>query len=122
MPKKLKLSTPEWVLEGYDSPEAYAKSKGKAIKKKSGHHSVSTNTLKGTRALNFGCKTFKIRECPKCSSDDVRVVLSNSDSEKGGGREWECKKCKWKGKDVIKKELSEEEFMKYSDERGEEVS
>jgi len=35
---------------------------------------------------------------------------------------WECKKCKWSGKDINEKELSENEFMKYLDEKGEEVS
>ncbi|MBL7059015.1 hypothetical protein ISS08_01015, partial [Candidatus Pacearchaeota archaeon] len=67
-------------------------------------------------------KTFKIRECPKCNSDEVGLVLSNSDSETGGGKDWECRKCKWKGQDVNKKELTEEEFMKYLDEKGEEVA
>jgi len=65
-------------------------------------------------------KTFKIRECPKCKSDEVQVVLTG---EEGKGRgEWECKKCKWVGKNVIEKKLSENEFMKYLDEKGEEVA
>ena len=50
MPKKSKLSTPEWILEGYDSPAEYEKAKGISGKsKKAG-------------------KVFKIRECPKCVS------------------------------------------------------
>ncbi|MEJ2267778.1 MAG: hypothetical protein P8X70_01745, partial [Nanoarchaeota archaeon] len=61
MAKKKKLSTPAWILEGYDSPEEYNKAKGIDTKKKKG-------------------KTFRIRECPKCGSDDVGLVLSNSDS------------------------------------------
>jgi len=60
-------------------------------------------------------KTFKIRTCPKCNSDDVKVVIG----EKGV---WECHKCKWKGKDIDEKELTEDEFMKYLDEKGEEVA
>ena len=101
---KSKLSTPDWIKEGFDSPAEYAKSKGIKTKKK-------TNE-----------KTFKIRKCPKCSSNDVGLVLSNSDSEEGGGREWQCHKCKWKGKDVEEEELIEDEFMKYLDEKGESVA
>ncbi|MCW8966209.1 MAG: hypothetical protein OQK82_05940 [Candidatus Pacearchaeota archaeon] len=100
--KKTKLATPEWILEGYDSEEEYEKTKGIDKKKTSG-------------------KTFKIRKCPKCSSDDVGIVLSNSDAEEGGGKEWECRKCKWKGANIKEEELSEEEFLKYLDEKGEPV-
>jgi len=103
MPKKSKLATPEWILEGYDSIDEYNKSKGISKEKKSG-------------------KIFKIKVCPECESDDVGVVLSGSDEEEGGGGEWECRKCKWVGEDVIEKELDEEEFMKYLDEKGEEVA
>ena len=63
-----------------------------------------------------------MRECPKCSSDNVGIVLSGSDEEVGGGKEWECHKCKWKGKDVIEKELTEDELMKYLDSKGEAVA
>lgn len=101
--KKSKLATPDWIKEGYDSPEEYAKAKGVKSDKKKG-------------------KTFKVRECPKCGSDDVGLVLSNSDAEEGGGKEWECRKCKWCGSEVKTKELDEDEFMKYLDERGEEVA
>jgi len=103
MAKKNKLSTPAWIKEGYDSPAAYEKAKGIKKEKKEG-------------------KVFKVRECPKCGSDNVGVVLSGSDSEDGGGGNWECHKCKWSGSDIIQKELSEEEFMKYLDEKGEEVA
>ncbi len=100
MAKKNKLSTPEWILGGYDSEDDYNKAKGIDKKKKAG-------------------KTFKIRECPKCGSDDVGLVLSGSDSEQGGGKEWECHKCKWKGLDIVEKELTEEELMKHLDKKGE---
>jgi len=103
MVKKKKLSTPAWILEGYDSEADYNKSHGVDTKKKTG-------------------KTFRIRECPKCGSDDVGLVLSNSDSEEGGGKEWECHKCKWKGKSINEKELTEDEFMAYLDNKGEEVA
>jgi hypothetical protein len=105
MAKKEKLKTPDWILEGYDSEEDYNKAKG-----------IKSNKKKG--------KTFKIRECPKCHSDDVGIVLSGSDSEEstGTGDEWECHKCKWKGHDIVKKELTEDELMKYMDEKGEETA
>ena len=102
MAKKGKLSTPEWITEGFDSKADWEKKHGISTEKKVG-------------------KTFKIRECPKCGSDDVGLVLSNSDSEEGGGQEWECRKCKWKGKDIVQKELTEDEFMKYLDDKGEET-
>lgn len=61
-------------------------------------------------------KTFKVRRCPKCNSDNVRVVVGE---EKKG--EWECHKCGWKGRDINNEELSEEKFLKYLDEKGETV-
>ena len=89
MPKN-KLKTPAWILEGYDSEADYDKSKGIDNKKKSG-------------------KTFKIRKCPKCRSDNVGLVLSNSDAEEDNntGKEWECKKCGWKGRNIKEEELNE---------------
>ena len=103
--KKSKLATPEWILEGYGSEADYNKAKGIDTKKKSG-------------------KTFKIRECPKCGSDDVGIVLSNLDSEDetSTGKNWECRECGWTGSDVVEKELTEDEFMKYLDDKGEEVA
>jgi len=102
MPKN-KLKTPAWVLEGYDSEADYNKAKGISDEKKKG-------------------KTFKIRKCPKCGSDNVGLVLSNSDAEEGGGKEWECKKCGWKGAGIKEEKLNEEEFMKYLDNKGEDVA
>lgn len=103
--KKSKLSTPAWILEGYDSPAEYNKAKG-----------ISNDKKKG--------KTFKIRECPECGSDDVGLVLSNMDSEEESntGKQWKCNKCKWTGSSVNEKELTEDEFMKYLDEKGEDVA
>ena len=88
-----KLKTPDWILKGKEKPKTKSKVE----------------------------KTFKIRICPECESNDVGVVLSESDSEDGGGKEWECRKCKWKGRDIKEKELTEDEFMKYLDDKGEEV-
>ncbi len=92
------MKTADWILEGFDSKADWEKAKGIKSTKKKG-------------------KTFKIRECPKCKSDQVSVVVGK---EKVG--EWECKKCKWKGSSVNEKELTEDEFMKYLDKKGEEVA
>ncbi|MEK6913788.1 MAG: hypothetical protein AABW47_03915 [Nanoarchaeota archaeon] len=98
-----KLATPDWIKEGYDSPQAYAKAKGgKSGKKKTDE------------------KTFKLRLCPKCKSDNVAVLLTGEEG-KGKG-EWECRKCKWTGKNIDEKELTEDEFMEYLDKKGEEVA
>lgn len=113
-----KLTTPDWIKEGYDSPEDYAKSKGKPVKKKKETSQVQSNLSKG----RIKEKTFKVRKCPKCEGYNVNVVLSGSDSEQGGGKEWECKNCKWHGKNIEEKELTEDEFMKYLDEKGESVA
>ena len=83
------------MMEGFDSEGDYNKAKGITKKKKE--------------------KTFKIKECPKCGSDDVGVVI-------GEVGVWECKKCGWKGVDVVEKELTEDELMKYMDEKGEGVA
>jgi len=81
-----KIKTPDWILKGEKKP--------KEKKQK---------------------KTFKIRKCPECGSDDVGVVLGNEEG-KGTG-EWECHECSWKGKNIQEEELSEEEFMKYLDKK-----
>ena len=96
-----KLATPDWVKEGYDSKADWEKAHGASSKKKSG-------------------KTFKLRRCPKCGSVRVSVVLGEEVGKNKG--EWECKKCGWKGANVKEEELDEEKFMKYLDEKGEEVS
>ncbi|MFH1325216.1 MAG: hypothetical protein ABIH49_00400 [archaeon] len=89
-----KIKTPDWVLKGKTSPNS-EKSKTKG-------------------------KTFKIRTCPKCGSDNVGVVLIGEEGKKADN--WECRKCGWKGRDIKQKNLSEEEFMKYLDEKGESVN
>ena len=93
------IKTPDWVLEGYNSKAEYEKAKGIVNKSKKSE------------------KTFRIRECPECESDEVSVIVGKE--AKG---EWECKKCKWKGVDINEKELTEDQFMKYLDDKGEEVA
>jgi len=93
---KSKLSTPAWVLEGYNSKEEYDKKKGiKKEKKKE--------------------KSYFVKTCPECGSNNVKIILTG---EEGKGRgEWECYKCKWKGKDIEEKEVSEDEFLKIMEEK-----
>ncbi len=78
-------------MEGFDSKEAYEKSKG-----------ISKKKIKG--------KAFKIKKCPKCRSTDIEVVLVGEEGKKAD--DWECKKCKWKGRDVKIEEVGEDEFLK----------
>ncbi len=106
MAKKGKLATPAWILEGYDSPEEYAKSKGNSVPEKK------------------QVKTFKIKVCPKCGSDNVAITLSNLDfeEESNTGKQWECKKCKWTGTNIKEKQLTEDELMEHLDKKGEEVA
>ena len=86
-----KLSTPDWIKEGYDSKEEYEKAKGiKNKPKKTG-------------------KTYKVKQCPKCKSTDVNVVLTGEEGKKADN--WECKKCKWSGRNIDEKEVSEDEFL-----------
>jgi ribosomal protein L37AE/L43A len=94
---KKKLSTPDWITEGYDSPAEYAKVHGK----------VGENKKAG--------KTFGVRKCPECGSDEVKVITGEIGM-------WKCKKCRWEGKNIKQEELTEEKFMKYLDDKGEEVS
>ena len=109
--KKSKLATPDWILEGFDSRADYEKAHGISSEEKKEHHG---RTPRAGNALQ-GAKTFNIKLCPKCGSDDVQVVI-------GDVGKWECKKCGWKGEDIEEEEVNEEEFMKYLDKKGEEVA
>jgi len=99
-----KLATPDWVKEGFDSKADWEKKHGLNKKNKK----------------TEGGKVFKLRICPKCGSDNVNVVLTGEEGK--GAKEWECKKCKWSGKNIEEKEVTEDEFMEYLDKRGEEVA
>lgn len=109
--KKKGISTPAWITEGYESKEEYEKAnKNSSVK-------TSKTLKKGSLKENKNSKVFRIRECPKCKSDNVGVVVGQDTKD-----EWECRSCGWRGKDIVSKELDEDEFMKYLDERGEEVA
>ena len=95
------MKTPDWILEGFDSEKDYDKAKGIKTKKKQG-------------------KTFKLKRCPKCESDEVNIVVGGEEGK--GSKGWGCKKCKWTGKEIKEDELTEDEFMKYLDDKGVEVS
>ena len=86
-----KLSTPDWIREGFDSKADYEKSKG--IK---------------TKAKKVG-KTYMVKQCPKCKSTDVGVVLTGEEGKRAD--DWECRKCKWSGRNINEKEVSEDEFL-----------
>jgi hypothetical protein len=60
-------------------------------------------------------KTFKVRFCPKCKSDDVCILIG------GEFGMWECKSCKFQGKNFQVKELNEEEYFDYLDKKGVEM-
>lgn len=98
MPKK-KLKTPDWILQGYDSKKEWEKAQGIGKKKKKG-------------------KTFKIKKCPKCKSDNVKVVVG----EENKNGYWKCGDCSWTGKKPDVEELDENEFMEYLDDKGESVA
>ena len=87
MAKKSKIKTPDWLLKG-DEEEKPKKKKG---------------------------KTFKVRRCPDCNSDELGVVIGEVGT-------WECRKCDFKGHTVKEEELTEDEFMKYLDDKGEDVA
>src|SRR3989338_1094904 len=113
-----KLETPAWIKEGYDSPAEYKKAMQKN-KSSTSSKQYDNSPTKGPNKTSSkkSEKTFKIRECPKCESDNVGVVVGE---EKSGI--WECRKCKWKGVNIIQKELNEDELMAYMDSKGEEVA
>src|SRR3989344_6802891 len=98
-----KLSTPDWIREGYDSPEAYNKAKG-----------VKGSSGSGKKSAKSG-KTFKVKICPKCKSHEVSVVLQGEEGKRAD--EWECRKCKWSGRNIGEKELNEDDFLKLMEEK-----
>jgi ribosomal protein S27AE len=102
--KESKIQTPDWIKEGYDSPAEYAKAKGLDSKKK------------------VSGKVYKIKKCPKCGSNNVKVVLSGSDSEEetNTGNQWQCGKCKWTGEKVKEEEVDEDTFLDYMEKMGDE--
>jgi DNA-directed RNA polymerase subunit M/transcription elongation factor TFIIS len=116
MPKKPKIQTPEWITGGYDNKADWEKAKG--IKKDKKVEAKKVEVKEPAKEE----KKFKIRECPKCGSDKVGLVLSGSDAEEdsGTGKEWKCETCDWQGEDIQVKKLTEDELMAYLDNKGEE--
>jgi len=96
-----KLSTPDWIREGFDSKADWEKSQGK---------SQSKDLKKSVGKKSKGGKTYRIRKCPKCGGNEVSVVLVGEEGKKSDN--WQCAKCKWVGKDIVVEEISEEEFLK----------
>ena len=91
------MKTPDWILEGFDSRADWERAQGKKLSEKK----------KG--------KIYKLKVCPKCQSDDVKILLGGEEGR--GSKGWECLKCKWAGNTIKEKELTEEEFMKYLDDK-----
>ena len=114
---KNKLLTPAWILEGYDSPVEYEKAMQKNKSSTSSKQSDDSSTKGKIEIKNV--KTFKVRKCPKCGSDEVGVILVGEGKKADN---WECRKCDWEGKDIKEKELIEEEFIKYMNEKREGVA
>ncbi len=110
MPKKPKLATPEWILEGYDSKEKYEKSKKENI------FSEKTKDVKKSKK-----GIFRIKLCPECKSENVKIIVSgefddDEECEKSKSKVmWGCDKCGWKGENIFEKELNEKEFEEYAD-------
>ena len=68
--------------------------------------------LKGVKALKKKQgKTYKVKKCPKCGSTEVFIVLMGEEGKKP--ENWECRACKWKGRNIEEKELNENEFLKH---------
>ena len=106
---KGKLKTPDWIIEGYKSKADWEKAKQKTKPLATSSKSQS----KEIKSKKKSEKTFKVKKCPKCGSTEVSVVLGGEEGKGSGG--WECKACKWTGKDVDEKEMSEDEFVTYFD-------
>lgn len=60
-------------------------------------------------------KKFIVRFCPKCKSDNVRVAIG----AKVGM--WDCGDCGFRGPSFPEKEMNEEEYFNYLDEKGMEL-
>lgn len=56
-------------------------------------------------------KKFKVKKCPECGSTEVAIVLVGEEGKSADN--WECKACKWKGRNIEEKELTEDEFLEH---------
>jgi len=96
---KSKLSTPDWIREGFDSKADWEKAQGKKVSKEKG-----SRTSTGM---------FKIKICPKCKSSEVAVVIDGKEGE--GKKDWECKSCSWKGQEIGERGMEEDEFLEHTE-------
>lgn len=96
-----KLKTPDWIIEGYKSKEEYGLAKPSS--------KSQSNEIKSEKKK----KSYKLKICPKCGGREISVVLGGEEGK--GSRGWECKACKWNGKDVDEKEMREDEFIAHLD-------
>lgn len=103
-----KLTTPDWILKGKPKPKT-EKASSTTSSSKIGQSKEKLNEKKKPG------KTYKLRVCPKCGSDDVGVMLVGQEGKRADN--WECKKCKWNGKDIAEKEISEDDFLKRAEEK-----
>jgi hypothetical protein len=109
MTKKSKVKTPDWILEGYDSPAEYAKAKGGGEKIKWGEQENEEIEKKNSKGGQKKAKIYKLKVCPDCDSEEVGIVLTGQEGK--APDEWVCRKCKWKGHEIKNIELSEDEFL-----------
>ena len=118
---KSKLSTPDWIREGYDSKADWQRAKELASNSpKRGQIREKAQGKKPDRKKTG--KIFKVKVCPKCGSSEVKVVI---DGKEGFGNKernsvaaapsWECKSCSWSGENVKEKEMSEDEFLEHTE-------
>ena len=98
-----KLTTPDWILKGKPKPKTEKTS------------TTSSSKIGQSKEKNKLGKTYKLRVCPKCGSDDVGVMLVGQEGKRADN--WECKKCKWNGKDIAEKEISEDEFLERAEKK-----
>ena len=56
-------------------------------------------------------KTYRVKKCPQCGSTEVSIVLVGEEGKRADN--WECKSCKWRGRGIEEKELTEDEFLEH---------
>ncbi|MDP3987059.1 MAG: hypothetical protein Q8P81_02425, partial [Nanoarchaeota archaeon] len=69
-----KLSTPEWIKEGFDSKDEWQQAKDLVPSSPKRGQTKEKSQGKKISAKKPG-KKFKLKVCPKCRGSDVKVVL-----------------------------------------------